>query len=83
MFDSTVAYVSFFGLCTGSIGIAMEYMFSMGKCMQTRRNYFLSFNDQTRTYKDVCVCVEGSVKFRIWMVYDSCSVYVICLRHVL
>ena len=41
-------------LFTGSIGIAMEYMFFMGKCMQTRRNFFVSYK---QTYKDVCVCV--------------------------
>ena len=28
-------------MCTGSIGIVIEHIFSMGRCMQTRRNNFL------------------------------------------
>ena len=39
MFASTCAYFPFFGLCTGAIAIAMEYILFTGKCMQTRRNY--------------------------------------------
>ena len=41
MFASTSDYVSICCLLAGAIITVMEYKFSMGKCMQTRRNHFL------------------------------------------
>ena len=42
-------------LFTGSIGIAMQYLFFfMGKCMQTRRNYFFLFKVNIVVIRGVC-----------------------------
>ena len=51
MFASTFAYVSFCGLCTGAIGVAMECIFCMGTCMQTRRNDFVFQSSRHSNHK--------------------------------
>ena len=56
VFASTCDYVSIVCLLTGEIGIAMEYMFFIGKCMQTLRNDCSS--SKTKVEEGVCVLKE-------------------------